>query len=244
MTKKYKNSPLTEVVAEFSFIPDRSWNSTITGDIYSRVKEEFPEIKQRQDQIMLAVPTEQKPQERVQMDFVELVQFWDKSNTKLVQVGRDFLTVNALKPYQTWESFLPVIVKTFNSYCESAGPKGIRRANLRYINTIELPKEKLEFAGNFELTTPIPPGLKYPMRFINTHLEFSLNEIDVLAQKFTSVPASDTLVMNLVLQIEVVMNKFNGIEISSTENWLNKAHDLIIDVFEKTVSKSLKKSFE
>lgn len=244
MTKKYKNSPLTEVVAEFSFIPDKSWNSTITGDIYSRVKEDFPEIKQRQDQIMLAVPTEQKPKERVQMDFVELVQFWDKANTKLVQVGRDFLTVNALEPYPTWESFLPIIIKTFNSYCGSAGPKGIRRANLRYINTIELPKEKLEFEGNFELITPIPQGLKYPMRFINTHLEFSLNEIDVLAQKFTSVPAPDTLLTNLVLQIEVVMNKFNGIEISSTEKWLNEAHDVIVDVFEKTVSKDLKQSFE
>ncbi len=244
MTKKYKNSPLTEVVAEFSFIPERQWNATITGEVYSRVKTDFPVIKQRQDQIMLAVPTEERPSERVQMDFVELIQFWDESNTQLVQVGRDLLTVNALKPYPTWEKFFPKILKTFDSFCISAAPKGIRRANLRYINTIEMPKDKIEFKGNFELPTPTPSGLKYPMRFINTHLEYNLNSVDVLAQKFTSVPSPDSNVMNLVLQIEVVMNKFNGIEINTVENWLHKSHEIIIDIFEATVSPSLKKQFE
>ena len=183
MSKKYKNSPLTEVVAEFSFIPDKPWNSTISGVLYSMVNADFPIIKQRNDQILVQVPTEEKPQERVQMDFVELVQFWNSSNTLLTQVGKDLLTVNALKPYPTWEKFSPLIFKTFQSYCKSASPKGIKRANLRYINTIEMPKSELSFEGNFEVPLPTPPGLKYPLRFINTHLEYDINGIDVLAQK-------------------------------------------------------------
>jgi uncharacterized protein (TIGR04255 family) len=244
MTKKYKNSPLTEVVAEFSFIPDQAWNSTITGEVYLKVKEDFPVIKQRQDQILVAVPTEEKPQERVQLDFVELIQFWNESNTLLTQVGRDLLTVNALKPYPTWENFLPLILKTLDAYRQAGTPKGIKRANLRYINTIEIPKSAINFKGNFELPIPTPPGLEFPVRFINTHLEYELNSVDVLAQKFTSVPTPNSEVKNLVLQIEVVMNKFDGISIDDVEGWLDRSHKTIIEIFESTVSDSLKKSFE
>lgn len=244
MSKKYKNSPLTEVVAEFSFIPNKPWNSTISGAIYSKVSGDFPLIKQRNDQILVAVPTEEKPQERVQMDFVELVQFWSNSNTLLTQVGKDLLTVNALEPYPTWEKFSPLILKTFQSYCDSASPKGIKRANLRYINTIEMHKSALPLEGNFELPLPTPPGLKYPLRFINTHLEYDINGIDVLAQKITSVPTPDADIKKLVVQIEVVMNKFNGLSIEDIEKWLNKSHDIIIEVFESSFGESLKKKFE
>jgi uncharacterized protein (TIGR04255 family) len=244
MTKKYKNSPLTEVVAEFNFIPGTQWNSTISGEIYSLIKKDFPTVQQREDQLVLALPTEEKPNERVQLEFVELTQFWSEKKDLLVQIGKDLLTVNALKPYPTWETFLPLILKVFKLYCKVASPKGIKRADLRYINTIELSKDNLTFEGKFKLPIPIPQGLKYNTRFINTHLEFDVNDVDVLSQKVTSVPTTISEEKNFVLQIEVVMNKYNGLLLNDTENWLTKNHQIIIDTFESTLNDNLKKKFE
>jgi uncharacterized protein (TIGR04255 family) len=244
MTKKYKNSPLTEVVAEFNFIPDKQWNSTVPGELYTKIKVDFPIVKQREDQLLLALPIEEKPQERVQLDFVQLTQFWNEDNTLLVQIGKDFLTINALKPYPNWESFFPLILKIFNLYCEVASPKGIKRADLRYINTIQVSKEYLGFEGNFKLPMPIPPDLKYSTRFINTHMEYDINAVDVLSQKITSVPTLKSEEKNLVLQIEVVMNKFNGLLIENVSDWLNSNHQIIIETFESTLDNSLKAKFD
>ncbi len=244
MSKKYKNSPLTEAVAEFNFIPDKEWNSTVPGEFYTKIKGILPIVKQREDQIALALPTEEKPRERIQMDIVQLVQFWDERRSLLAQIGKDFLTINALKPYPTWEKFLPFIEEVFSAYCEIASPKGIKRANLRYINTIEVPQTSLAFSGNFELEMPVPKSLKFDVRFINTHMEFDLNEIDVLAQKITSVPSPDSGVKNLVLQIEVVMNRFNGLPVEKVHNWLEMNHEVITNTFESTVTDDLKKKFE
>jgi len=241
MTKKYQKSPLTEVVAEFNFIPSNKWNGTIPGIIYKIVEKDFPVIKQREGLIGIQIPTSDNKRK---IEPVELVQFWNKKNNLLVQSGKDIITINALKPYPTWEDFYPLVLKTFKAYCKIASPKGLSRVSLRYINAIELPVKDFKFENNFQFAIPTPKNLKQNLRFFNGHFEYDLNERDVISQKIFNAPSSNKKSKLIILELEVIMNKFNGLGIDNVEDWLTEAHNIINETFESSVTDSLKKTYE
>ncbi len=55
MSRKYKNPPVVEALCEFQFISDKSWDLTLPGLIYERVKSEFP-VKQQTEISIQFVP--------------------------------------------------------------------------------------------------------------------------------------------------------------------------------------------
>lgn len=241
MTKKYNQSPLTEVVAEFNFIPSSQWNGTIPGLIYSNIKKDFPLIKQREGMIGKPIPTAD-PTKRM-IEPVELVQFWNKTETLLIQSGKDILTINALKPYPTWEKFYPHITSAFDGYCKVANPKGLSRASLRYINTIEVPNKNFKFENNFQFQIPKPKNLNQELRYFNTHIEYNMNEVDVIAIKISNAPSSNKNLKGIILEIEVIMNKFNGMTVKGVNKWLDAAHEIINETFETSLTDTLKNSY-
>lgn len=241
MTKKYKQSPLTEVVAEFNFIPSSQWNGTIPGLIYNDIKKEFPTIKQREGIIGIAIPTSDPTKKKIES--VELVQFWNKSETLLIQSGKDIITINALKPYPTWEKFYPFVANAFESYRKVADPKGLSRASLRYINTIEVASKDFKFENNFQFDIPKPKNLSKGLSYFNTHIEYNLNEIDVIAIKISNAPSPKKNYKGIILEIEVIMNRFNGLPIGNLNKWLDTAHGVINETFETSVSDTLKSTY-
>lgn len=246
MTKKYKNSPLTEVVAEFNFIPSSPWNITIPGLLYEKIKANFPDIKQRDGLIQIFTPPENsgKLGTAPKFDAVELVQFWNKSKKLLVQSGKDILTINALAPYPTWENFYPQVIEIFKAFCKLSKPKGLSRASLRYINTIQITSKTFTLEDIFQFNISRPKNLNHEPRYYNTHIEFNLNERDVLSQKIIQGFALNQKSKAIILDLEFIMNQFNGLQIREIENWLEAGHKIVNDTFENTVTEKLKETFE
>jgi uncharacterized protein (TIGR04255 family) len=244
MTKKYRNSPLTEVIAEFNFIPSNLWNATLPGLLYEKIKGEFPEIRQRPDIVQVFTPNGKSKGGGKKLDQVELVQFWSKDQKALVQSGRDILTVNHLKPYPTWEVFFPKVEDVVSVYSKLSSPKGLSRASLRYINTIAADSKSKKLSDAFQFQLPQPKNLNLEPRFFNSHLEFAINERDVISQKITRGVAVNQKSNFFILDIEFVMNVFDGLKLSGIEKWLEYGHNVINETFEHTVSDSLKGTFD
>jgi uncharacterized protein (TIGR04255 family) len=242
MSKKYKNSPLTEVVAEFNFIPSTAWNATIPGLMYESVKREFPEIKQRPGIVRMRNPLNRTDQP--ELETIELVQFWNKQGNLLIQTGKDILTVNALKPYPTWEKFFPNITEGLNQYVKVAKPKGLTRASLRYINSIEVNSKNFLIENNFEFELPKAKNLKKEIAHFNAHIEYNLDERDVFAKILQNVVSNKPNTKGIIFQLEVVMNKVNGLAIKDSSAWLQKSHDVIVETFEASLNETLKKAYE
>jgi uncharacterized protein (TIGR04255 family) len=65
------------------------------------------------------------------------IQFARPNGSAIVQAGPRMLSVNHLRPYETWESFRDLILSVYRRYSEVVAPQPLARIGLRYINLIE-----------------------------------------------------------------------------------------------------------
>jgi uncharacterized protein (TIGR04255 family) len=135
MSRTYANPPLVEAVCEFRFTPTSSWDWTIPGLIYERVKDQFP-VKQQADVIEIAAaPTAPlRPTPNVSTR----VQFLRPDRTALLQVGPQLFVVNQVRPYPKWPAFKRLVVESLKTYLEVAKPDAFAQIALRYVNRIDL----------------------------------------------------------------------------------------------------------
>ncbi|MCS7266118.1 MAG: TIGR04255 family protein [Armatimonadetes bacterium] len=125
MGRLYRNPPIIEAVCEFRFEPSQTWDWTVIGLVYDRIKDEFP-LKRQRNEIQLAIHSQGADiMQQMQM------QFWRDDEKALVQVGVDLLTVNLLKPYPNWQTFKDLIARMLTIYRNITNPKGFQRVGLR-----------------------------------------------------------------------------------------------------------------
>src|SRR6266849_4567015 len=151
MRKIYKNPPLIEALCEFYFAPEISQDfDSIINLLYEKIQNGFPKRYRLQLQAsQINIDTSGTPEITAQL--LPLVRFQSNTEQLLIQVGQSLLTVNHLKPYTSWEEFLPSIEMGFNAYREVVKPKTIHRIALRYINRIEIPSDRIQLEDYFEL---------------------------------------------------------------------------------------------
>jgi uncharacterized protein (TIGR04255 family) len=245
LNKKYKNSPLIEVVCEFWFDLDNPNDATIPGILYGDIKDKFPVRKQRN--FGAALPIDGKENEK---EFIlsPLAQFFNPEENQLVQVGNNLLTINALKPYPTWEKFKPTIVEIFKKYVAVVKPKSIQRIGLRAINKIHIPSVEFKISDYFVFSPTFPENHRgQVISNFNIQIERELNEKRdlILIKNHTTVPEvkDNTAVM---LDIDYVMKKKGGININEKDvnEWLENAHAEIYSTFDNSIKKQLKELFD
>jgi uncharacterized protein (TIGR04255 family) len=147
MGRKYKNSPIIEALCEFRFEPGLPWDLAIPGLLYEKVRDGFRTRRQvRAFETSVSASPEGVEQ---QVRAIDRMQFLREDEKALIQVGPNMLAVNHLRPYPTWQEFLPLIRGGFEAYREAAGPEGIQRIGLRYINRIEIPGPGVEMEDYF-----------------------------------------------------------------------------------------------
>src|SRR5579864_4813731 len=131
MRRKYKNPPIIEALCEFYFAPEASRDfESVIDLLYEKIQTSFPRRFRLQlqasqitvDNSGIPVLTEQ---------LLPLVRFQSSNERVLIQLGQNLLTINHLKPYTSWEEFLPSVEMGFLSYREVAEPNIIHRVALR-----------------------------------------------------------------------------------------------------------------
>jgi uncharacterized protein (TIGR04255 family) len=243
MGKRYRNPPVIEALCEFRFEPSAPWDLAIPGLVYEKIREGFP--KRRQAKVfevsLAAGPTgvEQRvlPTDRMQ--------FLREDEKALIQVDRDLLAVNHLRPYPTWQEFLPLIRQGFDAYRQVASPKGVRRIGVRYINRIEIPGQRLELEDYFEFRPFV--GLNLPQEFgpfiVGIQASFE-NSRDSLRLQMASaaIEAPDTVAF--MLDLDYHLSQPGQVLLDNVFEWMEVAHRHVEEVFEACITSRLREMFE
>lgn len=244
MSRKYEKPPIQEAVCEFRFADDLAWDMTLPGLLYDKIKDRYPEKKQR-----LLSSTELFQEEGTlgqKLTQESRILFYDKEGTRLVQVGDHLLTINALAPYRGWaEDFQPHISSVLESLLEIVKPECFLRAGLRYINMIELPGPRVELPDYFKFHPSIGPELP------QDHISFILgcqfpfeDEKSLCKVLLTSAKAGKVDAQAALLDLDLYMAVPNALLVKEAHSWLNWAHDKVNGIFEGCITDALRKMFK
>jgi uncharacterized protein (TIGR04255 family) len=130
--------------------------------------------------------------------------FFVKSRDGLtvVQFRIDGMTVNRLRPYTSWESLLPEVLRLWTEYAVESRPAEIIRLAVRYINELELGTS--EDLSAYLIAAPrIPPKLPQVLQSYRTRFVL-LDEQRSAQCTITQVlqPGLDPSKVSLVLDID------------------------------------------
>lgn len=238
MGRKYRNSPIIEAVCEFQFGQDSPWDLAILGLVYEKLRRTFP-IRRSAKMLSVGI-SEVKGEFRT----TDRMHFLRKDEKALVQVGQHLVSINQLKPYTSWQKFLPLIKKGVEAYREVAAPESIHRIGLRYINRIEIPATPIEMEDYFEFRPFI--GAKLPqdhgpfMVGIQVVYEDSRDSLKI---ELSSAHSEKPNVLAATLDLDYFLVKPGAVQLDGVFKWAKVAHARIEDAFEGCITSRLRKIF-
>lgn len=240
MSKPYKNPPISEAVCEFQFGQDSSWDLTIPGLVYEKARSIFP--KRSQIARVTMGFTANQGEFGQQVGAVPIMRFSSEDDKFLIQIGTHFLSVNHLKPYTSWQEFLPLIEEAFKIYREVAAPKSIHRIGLRYVNTIQLTGPSIGLEDYFEFRPYIGPKLPGTIGpfMVAVQLPFE-DSRDILNLQLASLAGISS---NIILDLDYYLVKPDDIGLDEVFGWVNNAHRHVEDIFQACLTDQLKQTFE
>ena len=237
MNKKYSNPPIIEAFCDFRFSNNVYWDNAIPGIFYSLIKNEFPIRAQRIiKELNIEDSVSQGPVNK------EILQFFSNDRKKLVQVGERFLTVNRLKPYNSWEEFFPSVESSYSCLSDVLnGDFSLDRIGLRFINSIEIPvNESYDLSKFLNFHPRIPEGIDYNFSSFITGCFFDISETDGCRMQINDSP-DDKERKFFVLDIDCFTKIPQSIAITDTLAWVKQAHDTVIKMFEYAITDETRK---
>jgi uncharacterized protein (TIGR04255 family) len=243
MGKKYRNPPIVEALCEFRFEPGVPWDMAIPGLVYEKVRDRFPKRRQvRAVEISVAAGPGGIEQQVVTTD---RMQFLREDEKALIQVGPNLLAVNHLKPYPTWQEFLPLIRQGFDAYLEVANPKSIQRVGLRYINRIEIPGQRIQLEDYFEFRPFIGPNLPQDFGPFIVGIQVPYTDSrDMLRLQVANAAAETPDIVAIMLDLDYFLAQPGGVSKEQVFQWIEVAHSRVEEVFEACITDRLRQMFE
>ena len=241
---KYKNPPIVEALCEFQFIEKEPFDNTIPGLFYKEIQERYPKKIEQKGLSFAVNPKEGKIVPGVEM--LGRMQFFNKDNTSLIQIGPNLLAVNFLKPYPGWEVFKPQIIKHLDIYKKLIPPAGFKRIGLRYIDKIEIPliNNSIAIEDYFKLAPSYPPGLGAHYDSVSIRMEFPYEGgRDKLIVALTSATPEKEGFGAFILDMDYFISSNDKIDIVEQE-WIENAHANIESAFESIIADKCRSIFE
>ena len=243
MGSKYKNPPIIEALCEFQFAPDSPWDLVKPGLVYEKVRDTFPKRRQaRQLSVGISASREGVEQE---VRTTDRVQFLREDEKALVQVGPHLLAVNHLKPYPSWQEFLPLIERGLRAYCDVVGPESIHRVGVRYINRFEVAGQRFELEDYVEFRPFVGPNLpkEHGPFIVGIQVPYEGSR-DILKIQLTSARVETLDTAAMMLDLDYFLAKPGEIALDNVLEWVDAAHNRIEEAFEACITDRLRQMFE
>ena len=155
--KKYVNPPVVEVLCEVYFHQSK-WDVTLPSLFFGKVRRSYPK-KRESKQIGVHVSISKETQATQVQRGEARIQFMKEDGSRLIQIEKNLLVINQLKPYPSFEDWEPVVKQMVTHYSEIAQPKGIKKIGVRYLNRIIIPKARFKMEDYFGLYPEVPESL-------------------------------------------------------------------------------------
>ena len=175
MRRSYRNPPVEEALVEFRFVPGPGWDPTLPGKLHQHaaIKSGYAGKPRTQKIVEAALETgRDQPSQMTLRESFSRVQLVNENGTRLISLGPDVLSINVLRPYKGWIEFRQRIETALQAYAEVAGPGGVSRVGVRYINKINLPDQEIELKTWFWCGPPTVPELPGKIAGFMSRVEF------------------------------------------------------------------------
>lgn len=240
---KYRNPPVVEALCEI-FFSDSQWDSTLPGVFYEKIKDDYPRKKELQ-QIGVEVSVSKETQASKVSRGNTRIQFFNKDGSQLIQVEKDLLVVNQLRPYPKFEEWKPVVDKMLDVYWRLARPKGIKRIGTRYINKIAIPAATFKMEDYFGLYPEVPKSLSDIHGRFMMRLEIPpKNKGHNLVITFGTSVADSPGTSAELLDIYDIYAPAELLSADSIDRYIEKAHENILMAFENSITDKTRKLFD
>ncbi|MBU9723155.1 MULTISPECIES: TIGR04255 family protein [Bacillaceae] len=234
--KFYKNPPVREVICELRFNRVGSWDATIPGLMYERLKSDFPKKEQVNSIEAEIGPGPDGFQHNVKLS--ESLQIKTENEEASINISPYRLIISHVNPYTSWENFLKLIDKSFSVYAEINCPEDIERIGLRYTNEIDLQRTKFELDDYFNFYPHLGGSLNrdYGSFITGVQLPFDEGKNNLKLQ----LTNKNQL---LILDLDYFVTDSKYISIEEIYPWLDVAHSRIIETFEGCITDKLRDFF-
>ncbi len=236
MQRQYKNPPVREVVCAFSFQSGSSWDLTVPGLLYERIRSHFPD----------RLPPETQGEEvDTRQTTLDRSRFASRDRTTLVQVGRDFVAVHHQLAYRNWDYFAPIIRHVIEAYQDVARPQAIAHFSLSYANRLDLPGLHPELSKYLNLYPHVGLGLPQSPESFFVGVVFPFDEgRDFLEVTMTDISVDEADVQSIALNLAYYVSLSDGTIIEDPFQSLEKAHTRVSDTFEAILTEATRELFD
>lgn len=241
-SKRYKNPPIIEALCEFQFEPNpnSAWDLVVPGLIYDELRDVFP---RRSPGGLFA--SSSLGSSRTQYRISDGIRFLSEDGKTVVLLGEDLLSINRLRPYSSWDEFLPLIKRGFEAYSNVVKPEDLRGIELRYINDIEVPGKYSDLEAYFNIRPTTGPDLARDVGAFISGVQVPYeNSRDKLRIELTGFDSDEAGTTSTTLDLTYYLAEVEELELRQVFQWVEAAHARIEQVFESSVTKATKQMFE
>ncbi|MDI6803315.1 MAG: TIGR04255 family protein [Bacteroidota bacterium] len=242
-SRKYINPPVIEIVCEIRFKVKNPNDISVPGRFYEKIKDEYPNKEELHEYEAKLEFSKEDIQQKVRTKLLGM-QYKTNSGEKLIRVAPNMVSAHHIPPYSNWEKFIPTAKKAFDIFREIVQPDGIERIGLRYIDRVEVPKISFDLSEYFKIYPHIPKVEDRNITQFFMRLEMSFfNGRDVLIlsiHKSQEKLADKTVI---ILDWDYVLAKPEEVSMDNVLNWIEEAHDKVIEIFEESITDSCRQLF-
>jgi len=228
VTDGVRQYPLIEVIAEFHFLPE-VWVDDLPDILYEELKGDLP-VRKAVDRFEFEAKIEPGAGTHTQSS-TKIVrhQFFTSHETKLVQIDKQLLAVNHVRPYTSWEEYFPLIATTLEAFHSVRPAAEFGKAVLQYINRIEIAGEAVDIDDYFEFRP------RFDGEFLNCGcmaVQPWAEQASVVQRVMQTQPGTDGC-----LPVTLVLNAQRGhTDLDQAKDWLEAAHLKLNQLFRESIT--------
>lgn len=240
--RKYLNPPIQEAVCELHFAPNLVVSKEkLAAFGEAQWKTSYPQqevVEEKSVSLEFALGISKITQQP--MGYKLLAKSPDSKD--ISQLSPGFLAVNRLAPYADWSDFRRKILGRFSDVQKEFGFLGISRANLRYINKIEIPEGVGSWRKWLNFSLPIPAALEIEPADFHTTVRFPLDAnlggiVRLLTFRDVASPERPKVMLDIDINFQSVVPID---ELPSTLDKLHAPHNFL---FESYITDNLRSAF-
>lgn len=139
--RQYTRPPIQEVVIQVILEPGSLDNAAVPGQLYERVRREYPVDVQTEVQVQVPVaPSDPASAGVPALRQIARHVFNDDSMCKKLILTGETLSANALPPYEGWEALRDRFDRAASALFDARAELCARTLSIRYINRIVIPE--------------------------------------------------------------------------------------------------------
>lgn len=244
MGRRYQNPPVVEALCELFFVGS-IWDTTVPGQLYERVRDRFPK-KGEVNEVGVELQVAPGGTGARMLHGNPRTQFIREDGSRMVQLARDLLVVNEVRPYTRFEDWRPLVAEMLDAYRQVAQPSGLMRLGVRYINRVVISTIAVKLDDYFRVYPQLPSEVATAHGPFVMRVELpmsSSNTAHRLIVTFGSAPNDEARSSAFLLDLYDIVELDGSAAFDQVPTLLDEAHANIEKTFENAITAEARRLF-